>query len=201
MGQGSKMTEAWSVRIKRLRFAMGWPYPLVAIKLGIGETALRRLRNGGRPKIEVLLRLQELEKRHAVEIEKQRRVPYRRVKEAYLWPPSWVECKQRWWVEIGESKPASRPPDLQALGETRTDDATILTGRLDPRNFKGRALRVVDWTLAGRTRYAEDMLEKLRLRESRQKRSRKATRPNFKGATWKKKPNPTETPASNNSPE
>lgn len=161
------VTEAWSVRIRRLMHALGWPEQLMAERLGFSRSnAVKRLLRGGRPSVDVLLRLQALEKLYAGEIEKQKANPKRRVRKAFLWPPIWVGCRKRWWVERCENKPAARPADLQMLGQSRTDPAVVLTGRLDPRLYPNRVLRIVDWTAEGRRRYAADQENAARERDA-----------------------------------
>jgi len=169
------VTEAWSVRVQRVMRALGWPVQLMAERLGLkSEGAVVRLLRGGRPAVEVLLRLQSIERLYAGEIEKQRARPGRTVRKAYLWPPRWVGCRQRWWVERRENKPPSRPADLQMLGADRTDPAVILTGRLDPRLYPGRVLRIVDWTVEGRRRYAADQENAARERDAARKAGKRS---------------------------
>lgn len=157
------MTEPWSIRIQRIMNALGWPAPLMAERLGLSSHgSVLRLLRGGRPRIDALLKLQAIERLYAGEIEKQKLRPGRRVRKAHLWPPPWIRCNQRWWVERQENKPPSRPEDLASLGASSADPAAILVGRLDPRNFPGRTLRVVDWTAAGRDKYARDCEERAR---------------------------------------
>ena len=157
------MTEAFSVRIKRLMRAMGWPKKYMALRLGMrAEAAVTRLVNGGRPTVAVVLRLQELEAEYAGTLEVQKRVPWRTVGRTHLWPPVWVGCRKRWWVvRHGAIEPTTRPADLAALAGDRTRPEVALTGRHDPRNFPGRTLRAVDWTAAGRAKYAADLREQL----------------------------------------
>lgn len=145
----------WAERVKELMRAMGWPKALMATKLGLAdESSVLRLLRGGRPTVEVLLNLQRLEKEHAGAIEA--RKGKRGARQARLWPPAWVECRERWWDNEPETKPPSRPADLAPVATSRTDPAVVLTGRFDPANYPGRSLRVVDWTPAGRARYAAD---------------------------------------------
>ncbi len=167
------MTETWAVRVQRVMRALGWPKELMARELGlVSPRAVQRLLDGGRPTVEVLLRLQKIETTYAGEI--QAYIPGRgRRKKAYLWPPRWVGCLNRRWIGGPEVKPPSRPADLQALGPSRTDAASVLTGWLDPGNFPGRVLRVIDWTPEGRRRYAKDRADAARERDAaRPKRPR-----------------------------
>ena len=161
------MTEPWSVRIARAMRALGWPKPLMAERLGMkNHKSVTRLLAGGRPTVDVLLKLQAIEKLYAGEIEKQKAHPNRTVRKAYLWPPPWVGCRQRWWVERLENKPAARPADLAALGPDRTDPANILVGRLDPGNYPNRVLKIIDWTPEGRRKYAQDREDAARVADA-----------------------------------
>lgn len=170
------MIEAWKVRIKRAMQALGWPLALMAEELGLKQAvSVTRLLRGGRPSVDVLKRLQAIEVKYAGEIEKNKLDPHRSVRKAYLWPPGWVECNQRRWVLGPDHSPPSRPADLATLGANRTDASIVLTGRLDPRNYPGRTLRVVDWTPEGRRRYAADRKAEARRRDDLKRRSRTTT--------------------------
>lgn len=182
------MIEAWSVRIRRLMNAMGWPTELMALKLGlVSHDAVTRLLRGGRPSIDVLARLQSLEQLHAGEIEKQKAAPSRRIARSHTWPPDWIECRKRWWIERHGDKPTTRPADLAALDVNRTNPEIVLTGRFDPANFPGRVLKVVDWTPAGRRRYAEDRAAAARkVDDARRKRTGRTRPVNFRRPTQEK---------------
>lgn len=165
------MIELWKVRVKRAMRALGWPGELMAQELGIGRAALLRVLKGGRPSVDALKRLQVIERKYERQIEKLRADTKHAPRKAYAWPPRWVECGKRRWIGGPEVQPPSRPADLQALGGDRTDGSTVLTGWLDPRNFPGRTLRVVDFTAEGRRRYAEDRENEARRRDSLKSRS------------------------------
>lgn len=150
------MTEAWSVRVKRIMHALGWKRELMARELGlVHPDGVTRILNGGRPRVEVLLRLQQIETRYAAEIEAGRK-PGGDMRKAFIWPPMWVECNKRRWIGGPESSPPSRPADLAALGSGGTDAEAVLTGWLEPGLYPGRVLRVIDFTLEARRRYAQD---------------------------------------------
>jgi hypothetical protein len=146
----------WTDRLKLIERALGWPRKLLAKNLGFRDARpVDRIVEGGIPDVETLLKLQAIESLYAEQIE-DRRNRNGGPKKAVEFPPDWVECRERWWIGGVKHESAARPADLAALGENRATAETVLRGRYDPRNFPGRSLKIVDWSAAGRARFAKD---------------------------------------------
>lgn len=64
-----KPAGSWGARVDALIRACGWPQSEWRKHFGCSEQAVRRVRYGGRPKVEFLRRLRNLEGAHAEELE------------------------------------------------------------------------------------------------------------------------------------
>lgn len=159
----AQVTGPWTERLKLLMKACGWTIARLAEEMGIGSGSLTRVMRGGRAKVQFVLRLQALESLHADNLTRWKETRGRwRPRKADLFPPAWVECRERWWTD---EEQASRPEDLAEMGTGSADPSGVLTGRYGSDNFPGRTLKVVDWTTAGRALYRKNRPSRARRRK------------------------------------
>ena len=101
-----KTSGHWGPRVDALIRACGWSQKHLPRQFGCSAQAVRRVRYGGRPKVEFLLRLRVLESLYAPELE------------ALAQGLIATRGRTRYqWVDFRRGV-ASRPPDLQDLGCT-----------------------------------------------------------------------------------
>lgn len=110
MKQSKPVTSPWAIRLTELMYACGWSHSVAAQKFGlVNTTGIKRLLDGGRPRVEQVLRLNTLEQAYAGEIEAFRRGDIQIKRGAKQW---WTPGNRFDW-RIPETRPESR----KALGE------------------------------------------------------------------------------------
>jgi len=111
---------SWIQRIQTLAKAMGWSQLEAANKLGFKTSmALRRILIGGKPRVETLRLLRDLEKVYEREIQALRDalIQYTEDKEGNWDKNTRVDFRYRPHERKASGGVSARPEDLQALGE------------------------------------------------------------------------------------